>query len=308
MKGYIEQRLFPVGGPKWLHATPDLSGWKKPKLKPLSGEEKPILSVIGTVRDERIPFKRSWKVWAQQKCPYSVEYWVLDDGSSDNVVDDIKKLQDEGAPIRYALFREPGDLEDRSCTLLFNAAIRGLVKTPLCMIQWWDRIPGSFQHLTRLIKPHLEETGIVTSAVSRHIGGSSSVHEMKPGELASILGTVDWAGEPRLLERIAGPTGTHCIAGRATESSGFIFRVEDFKALGGYDERYVERAGYSNVELFRRILQADLSVRFVPEPHGSNYHQSHKANRDKHHGWLSDGAVVRNKDTDWGKLEPIEVI
>ncbi len=129
--------------------------------------------------------------------------------------------------------------------------------------------------------------------------------EMTPAVLEATLSIVDWRRDPRSLEKIAGTIGGHCIPGQASESSGLVLPVAEFFALGGYDERYQERAGYANVELFRRLLQSGLVAVFPPARHGENFHQSHAANRVKTEGWLSDLRVLRNDGVAWGELSPI---
>lgn len=308
------QSEFPPA-PDWLDpGNPDFSGYACPdRSEPgllRRGGTGPLISVIGTVKNERVPLSRSLQIWMEQKLPAwlhgRVEYWVLDDGSSDDPRYTVETYRNLGKPVRYAKFREDGG-EDRSCTLVHNAAIKQLVKSPLVMIQWWDRIPGSFNHLSALATPHLKSGGIVTSPISRHIGGSSSVKGMSPEQLAAQLALVPWQHYPQELEKVAGPAGNHCVPGTATESSGMMLPVKEFIALGGYDERYKDRAGYVNVEFFRRALDSGLSFVFPDESRANNFHQSHFSNRQKSNGWLHDKKVKRNQGVDWGILEPIEV-
>ena len=311
--GYVIQRHMPPQ-PAWLSPNPpDLYGYAAPaRTRPALADAVPgvpLVTVLGTVRDEAIAFERSWHVWSRQTgvAPDAVDFLVLDDGSTDDIVEVVRRARagsEFGARIRYARMRPPGAPEQRSCTLAFNSGVRHLVRTPLVMIQWWDRIPGSFDHLARLIAPHRKLAGIATSAVSRHIGGSSSMHEMTPDELAATLALVDWRADPTSLDRVAGRIGGHCVPGDASESSGLVIPVAEFEALGGFDERYRERAGYVNVEFFRRAMQSGLQIVF---PGVQNYHQSHPANRVKDHGWLDDPRVMRNGGADWGIAAPIEV-
>ncbi len=312
MSGWVEQRVFPGAG-TWLQpGPPDLSGWAQPDRSRPAIADLPssagIVIVIGTVRDEAVPLDRSLRVWARQILPDwlrdRAEAWVLDDGSRDDPASVVARWRgpcaEAGIRLRYAQVREPGDAAERSCTLVHNAAIAA-VTTPLVMVQWWDRIPGSHHHLASLVAPHLHRAGIVTSAIARHVGGSSSCDEMTPDQLAAVLGTVDWESDPGNLAVVAGAIGGHCVPGQATESPGLVAPVVELRALGAYDERYVTRAGYANVELWRRLLQVGLVALFPPPARGQNFHQSHAANRAKDRGWLHDPVVVRNRGVEWGR-------
>lgn len=287
-----EQTTFP-GGPPWNVGPPDLTGYEPPPLR----TRRMSVTVVGTVKDEQVPFNRSWSIWSRQQIPdwLEVEHLVLDDGSDEPFV----------APesVRSVRMREPGG-EDRSCTLAFNVALRQLVQTDFVIFQWWDRIPGSFTLLRRLMEPHRHAQRLVTSMVTRHIGASSSLEEMTPQALAARMALVPWQDDPGRLADISGPIGGHCIPGQATESAGMCVAVDELVALGGWDERYVERSSYVNVELWRRMLQAGLVARFVPEPWGACYHQSHASGkgREKTLGWLSDRRVRRNQGDEWGVL------
>lgn len=308
--------------PAWLHSPQgvDVDDFIAPDRRfpalhhaPAEG---PLVSVIGTVRNERTAFERSWVIWARQYLPKwlegRVEFHVLDDGSEDHVDDVCNSLQIAGYPVRYSRWRKPGDGPDRSCTLVHNAAIKRLVTAPLVLIQWWDRIPGDWHHLEALMGPHRTTPGIVTSAIGRHIGGSSSCHEMTPEALAGTLAMVPWRERPDLLRRVAGEIGGHCVPGQASESTGLCIPRSEFLALGGYDERYQSRHGYPNVELFRRLMQGGLRVLFPPADLAENFHQSHGGGSEQSRGakplgWLADPRVRRNQDHEWGALEPLEV-
>lgn len=326
----IVQREFPLPGSPWnphLGAA-DLSGYHVPSVRFRAAVEapaylaicagQPIVSVLGTVRNEALPLDRSLCVWRTQMLDQDVraQLLVLDDGSDDDplaVVDRHRQWlrehdREEHIAIRYLRFRGPGAVPERSCSLVMNAAIRQVVETPLVLVQWWDRIPGSALHLDHLVTEHLRMTGIVTSAVSRHVGGSSSVQTMTPSQLEATLALVPWRDDPYSLARVAGPIGDHCRPGEATESSGFCLPIDEFIALGGFDERYVSRASYVNVELWRRMFEGGLVALFVPEPNGANYHQSHACptNRAKDMGWLHDPLVRRNQGVEWGSLTYLE--
>ncbi len=312
-----EQTTYPLLGTPWNPGPPDATGYVPPvRSLPLLSPERlrrnrdlvvPDLTVVGTVRDELPAFERSWAVWSKQTGieDLNVEYLVLDDGSLDGIEELIRGRQREGARIRYVRFRNPGDPGDRSCTVLFNAALETIVRSPLVMFQWYDRIPGSFRHLAALTAPHRERAGIATSAISRHIGGSSSVDGLQPEALAAMLGLVPWRERPETLSRIAGKIGDHCVPGRATESSGLCIGVKELEALGGWDERYgASRHGYPNVDLFRRVVGAGIPVLF-PSQHAENYHQSHpQARGNKDTSLLSDVTLVRNGGPDgaWGEV------
>jgi hypothetical protein len=125
---------------------------------------------------------------------------------------------------------------------------------------------------------------------------------MAPGQLRARLHLVPWAQDPHSLARIAGPTGGHCEPGSATESAGLCIPVDEFCALGGFDERYADRASYVNVEFFRRLLSSGVPALFVDEPVGANYHQSHPCpmNRRKTLGYLYDPRIRRNDGDAWG--------
>lgn len=311
--GYTRQGRFPLRDHPWW-VPPDLAGYEPPdrSAPPIQAVDTgaPVVTVVGTVRDERIPLTRSLSVWAHQRLPtwLRAEYLVLDEGSTDWVREMVAGLQRGGAPIAYARLREPGDPRERSCTVAFNAALRRLVRTPLVIFQWWDRIPGGFDHLRLLVEPHTRHAGIATTVIPRHIGGSSSCHVLDASALAERLALVDWERDPHLLARIAGPTGGHCLPGRLTESAGLCVPTGELLALGGWDERYQDRASYVNVELWRRLLCSGLVAWSPPEPEGACYHQSHPCpmQREKTWGWLADPLVRRNQGEPWGQAEILE--
>ena len=309
----VEQTTFgaPLGS-IWNPKEADPTGYtqpdrSKPALHSLP-EKVPTITVMGTIRNERLALSRSLSVWLRQQKPdwLTVEYLICDDGSCDGIERVMENLLEAGAPIRYTKWRLPGDEVERSCTVVFNAALR-LVRSPLVLAQWYDRVPGSLAHLVALVAPHRRTKGIVTSATSRHIGSSSSVNDMAPQQLAALLALVDWKAKPEQLSLVAGPIGGHCVAGQATESSGLCIAKDELVALGGWDERYAQsRHGYPNVDLWRRVLGAGLVAQFPAEPVGANYHLSHPAGRreGKDTSLLSDVSLVRNPDG-WSIRGPI---
>ncbi len=300
----IEQRTFgaPLGS-IWNPGPADPTGYVPPdRSRPgLPGDHRatvPAVTVFGTIRNERLALARSLSVWLRQARPdwLTVEYLILDDGSDDGVETMIEGLLSAGAPIRFTRWRSPGDVTERSCTVVFNAALR-LVRSPLVVAQWFDRVPGSLSHLAALVAPHRKRAGIVTSATSRHIGSSSSVTDMQPEQLAALLALVDWRERPEQLDLVAGPIGAHCVPGQATESSGLCIPLAELVTLDGWDERYgALRHGYPNVDLWRRVLGAGLTAVFPDAPVGNNYHLSHPAGRreGKDTSLLADVTLRRN--------------
>ena len=84
-----EQRAFgaPLGS-IWNPGPADPTGYVRPdRSRPAlaSATAAPTVTVFGTVRNERKALARSLSVWLRQKLPdgVSVEFLVLDDGSSD---------------------------------------------------------------------------------------------------------------------------------------------------------------------------------------------------------------------------------
>lgn len=333
---YEDQATYPLAGTQWnpgpavledyrapsreraaLHRLRTDVGWTTAKVtaNELAYPLGPLVTVYGTLRNEREAFLRSWAIWSRQRLPdwLTVEYVVLDEGSTDGVDEAIAELQAQGAPITYVRTRPPGDPGERSCTLAFNWCARHLARGTLLIPQWWDRIPGSFDLLRGLVEPHITEAGIATSGISRHIGGSSSLDGMPPGQLRALLSSVPWRDDPIALAKLCGPRGGHCAPGGATESSMLCIPREELLALGGWDERYRARASYVNVDLFRRVIGSGLRVRFLSEPTGANYHQSHPCPTGRAKpdgvGLLADRGVVRNggRGGDWGSMEVVEV-
>lgn len=309
----IEQRAFgaPLGS-IWNPGPPVRTGYAQPdRSRPAlatTTTAAPTVTVFGTVRSERKALARSLSIWLRQRLPdgVSVEFLVLDDGSSDGVQSMITDLLAAGAPIRYTRWRDPDDPTERSCTVVFNAALR-LIRSPLVVAQWFDRVPGSFLHLAALVAPHRKRAGIVTSAISRHIGSSSSVSNMPPEQLDALLALVDWVERPEQLELVAGPIGAHCVPGQATESSGLCIPLAELLALGGWDERYgASRHGYPNVDFWRRVLGSGLVAEFPDAPAANNYHLSHPAGRreGKDTSLLADTSLVRNLDG-WSIAGPV---
>lgn len=309
-----EQREFGAPfGSIWNPAKADPTGYappdrSRPVLAELPPDGRPVVTVLGTIRNERKALARSLSVWLRQSRPdwLTVEYLICDDGSDDCVEDMIEPLIDAGAPIRYTRWRDGGDPTDRSCTVVFNAALR-LVDSPLVLAQWYDRVPGSFGHLAALVAPHRKRAGIVTSAISRHVGSSSSVSDMPPEQLDALLGLVAWRERPEQLDLVAGVIGAHCVPGQATESSGLCIARPELVALGGWDERYgASRHGYPNVDLWRRVLGSGLVAVFPDAPVANNYHLSHPAGRreGKDTSLLADVTLARNP-AGWSLPGPI---
>jgi hypothetical protein len=309
---YVEQTTFPLVGSMWNPGAADLTGYTAPASRFNTPSVMRDVTVIGTVRNEAVALERSLHWWVRQAQPdgWSVTLLVLDDGSDDHpeqVVDAYRDQVPFWMRLRFVRLRGPGG-PDRSCTLAFNIAFRQLVQSPFVLVQWWDRIPGHPDLLRLVLAPHQARRGIVTSGVSRHVGGSSSMDGMDPAALAAVLDMVPWRDDALALARVAGPIGGHCVPGQMTESSFWCTTMDEVEALGGYDERYTTRAGYANVELWRRMLQVGLAGVVVAEPWGANYHQSHRANRDKDAGWLHDLRARRNQGLDWGAGRPEEAL
>jgi len=317
----LTQSAFPFSDLP-MNPGADLTGYVEPDRSPPE-DGRVSVTVFGTVRNERDSFLRSWEIWSKQEVPewLDVTYLVVDDGSDEAFYDEVASVigcrpgppQGRAPVLRsrrgwsFLLWplRTP-ETPARSCTIAFNYALRNLVSTPYVMFQWWDRIPGSFSHLRRLAEPHRTEGGIMTSNVARHIGGSSSMVDMTPDELAARMAMVPWSEKPQTLSRISGQIGSHCRPGNASESAGLFLRTDELLAVGGWDERYTTQHSYVNVDLFRRLFATGLRCEFVPEPHGACYHQSHGSYRErstKPMDLMADPVVVRNDgpDGEWGR-------
>lgn len=333
MEGYQRQDRFPLRSKPWHPGEIDASGWRCPHRRypaignppaahvagtspdELAEAGRPVVTVVGTVRNEAVAFSRSWEIWRRQvpapwwDRPAAVRFLVLDDNSQEGraemnrAFDRALETCPSWARLQHVLLRREHDTAQRSCTLAFNFALKHLVERPLVMFQWWDRVPGSFHHLAALLEPHRHRAGIVTSAVSRHLGGSSSVDSMSPDALSALLRMCgNWECNPEALARAAGTIGGHCVPGQATESSGFVIDPEELWNIGGWDERYATRASYANVDLWLRLLDgAGLTALFVPEPVGANYHLSHPCPTNRHkEPMILDPMLVRNPDG-WGE-------
>jgi len=315
----IFQHAYPLKGPPWAPAgPPDLTGYvpvdhADPVMAAEDGKDgKPNVVIIGTVRNELKALQRSMEIWRRQRIPHWLlpEYVVVDEGSTDGVREWCRARIAGGDPMRYIRTREPGEEPERSCTLAFNAMLKRYADVPLVIFQWWDRIPGSFSHLLHLVEPHRTMRNVAVSATSRHIGGSSSMEVMTEDRLETMLSAVAWQIDPTMLGVIAGTIGSHCRPGQATESSGLCISPADLIAIGGWDERYITRSSYVNVDLWRRLIELGVTVVFPDEPHGANYHQSHPSpgNREKELGWMTDPRIRRNMDREWGMIPILEVM
>lgn len=269
---------------------------------------KPVISIIGTTYNQAKPAERTIEIWCRQNFSLPYELIVLDDGSTDNTREVIESLQERYPDkIRYFYFDSPGFI--RNCTLLFNTAIRRLMRSNIAVIQWYDRIPSSFDALTRLYEPHVKSDRALVTFLTRHILGSSSRDVYEEAEVDRLLASVDWQRDPGELVKIMGTPGGHCFPDTMNESACFSVRREHLLAVNGYDERYFKVANYSNIELYGRLKAYGLNYTILENDF--TFHQPHPSNRDDIQTQLQpDQVIVRNKiiRNEWGSILPVDMV
>lgn len=267
----------------------------------------PVLSIIGTVYNQAELAERTLDIWCRQDFDLPYEIIVLDDGSTDGTREMIRGYEERyPGLIRYFYFDEPTNV--RNCTLLFNTALRHLMRSEIAVIQWYDRIPGTLKALRLLYEPHLAEDRVCVTFLTRHIGGSSSRDLLEEGELERLLQTVPWREDPRQLERIMGPPGNHCHPHTMNESACFSIKRKHMEEINGYDERYFKVANYSNVELYGRLKNAGIRMHIVNE---FTFHQPHPSNREDIQIQIEpDSNIVRNTRIRqrWGQILPDSMV
>lgn len=267
----------------------------------------PVISIIGTVYNQAKLAERSLDIWCRQNFDKPYEIIILDDGSTDHTAKMIKSMQNRyPGIIRYFYFDEPNLI--RNCTLLFNTAIKRIMRSDIAVIQWYDRIPGTFNALNILYEPHLYEDKICVSFLSRFIYGSSSRDVASDDYVDFLLSRVDWREDPMELEKVMGVPGSHCYPHTMNESSCFSIKKKHFEAIGGYDERYVKVANYSNIELYGRLKNFGINVMITDTV---NFHQPHGSNRsDIQLPIESDSVILRNTRIrkDWGSILPEKMV
>ena len=265
----------------------------------------PVISVIGTVYNQAVHAERVLDVWCRQRFAHPYELIVMDDGSTDGtqeIVESIARRYPDR--IRYFYFDAPHFT--RNCTLLFNVAVRRLMRSEIAVIQWYDRIPGSLDALARLYKPHTHADNQLVSFLTRHIGGSSSRDVFADEAVDQLLASVPWRERPETLAAVMGEPGSHCHRRTMNESACFSVRRAHLDAINGYDERYYKVANYSNIELYGRLRHYGLNFRILDE---YTFHQPHASNREDVQTPIEpDSVVVRNTRIrqDWGAIVPAE--
>ena len=268
----------------------------------------PVVSIIGTVYNQAKAAERTIDIWCRQNFSLPYELIILDDGSTDNikeVVESFSRAYPER--IRYYYFDTPGFT--RNCTLLFNTAIRRLMRSEIAVIQWYDRIPGSFNCLSELYFPLLSDPNQSVTFLTRHIAGSSSREVFDEAEVDALLDSVDWRKDPSELQKIMGTPGSHCFPNTMNESACFSVLRKHLLDINGYDERYFKVANYSNVELYGRLKSHGLKMNILENEF--TFHQPHPANREDIQTPIEpDTVVVRNRiiRQNWGSIVPDEMV
>ena len=229
----------------------------------------PVISVIGTVYNQAVHAERALDVWCRQRFSHPYELIVMDDGSTDGTREMVESVvQRHPDRIRYFYFDAPHFT--RNCTLLFNVAIRRLMRSEIAVIQWYDRIPGSLDALTRLYAPHEHADNQLVSFLTRHIAGSSSRDVFSDEAVDRLLATVPWRERPETLAAVMGAPGAHCHRDTMNESACFSVRRAHLDAINCYDERYYKVANYSNIELYGRLRHHGLDFYVLDEVHVSS--------------------------------------
>lgn len=270
---------------------------------------KPVLSIIGTIYNQAKASERALDIWCRQNFNLPYEIIILDDGSTDETREVVESFQTRyPEKIRYFYFNAPHHI--RNCTLLFNTAIKRLMRSEIAVIQWYDRIPSSFDALSALYAPHLENSNVLVTFLTRHILGSSSRDVFDEVELEKTLSTVEWRSDPGQLKKIMGEPGGHCFPQTMNESACFSVPRRALLDIGGYDERYFKVANYSNVELYGR-LKASGWLDFQILEDFFTFHQPHPSNREDIQIQIDpDEVILRNVHIreNWGSLLPSEFV
>ena len=265
----------------------------------------PVISVIGTVYNQAVHAERVLEVWCRQRFPHPYELIVMDDGSTDGTREMVELLA-RRYPDRIRYFYFDASHFTRNCTLLFNVAIRRLMRSEIAVIQWYDRIPGSLDALARLYTPHASADKQLVSFLTRHIAGSSSRDVFSDEAVDQLLASVPWRERPETLAAVMGVPGAHCHRGTMNESACFSVRRAHLNAINGYDERYFKVANYSNIELYGRLRHYGLNFLVLDE---YTFHQPHPSNREDIQTPIEpESVVVRNTRIrqNWGAIVPAD--
>ncbi len=268
---------------------------------------RPVLSIIGTIFNQAKLAERSLDIWCRQNFDLPYEIIILDDGSRDNTREMVAGYERKYPHlIRYFYFNEPGFI--RNCTLLFNTAIRKLMRSDIAVIQWYDRIPSTFDALRYLFEPHLKYDRILVSFLTRHISGSSSRDIIDESILDHLMQKLRWRKDPMILKEIIGVPGAHCHPQTMNESACFSIKKKHFYEVNGYDERYYKVANYSNVELYGRLKKNNIHTLILDH---YTFHQPHKSNRKDIQTQIEpENVIVRNTHIrqNWGSILPENMI